>query len=428
MRLRSIDPSPRRYASTVTLAVRSARGPASAPSVQTPEEIEAWLLGAALREDDTVALVEAFAWRLAAASGLGIDRISLHVGTLHPQAIGLAWNWSRGDGLCDEIRVLPGATLHESFVRTPIARVVQHGEQFRGDPRDRATAEAYPFLGDLAAQGLTDYIAFPIGQAREDRHNAATIATAGADGFSRDALETLERLFRVFALHMARHVALRISANVATTYLGEAAGRLVLDGSIRRGAGVSAEGLIWMSDLRGFTDLSERLAPNATLAVLDAYFDVMAGAVMDCGGQVLKFMGDGLLAAFGGPDFSGQGEVAAAALVAARRALADLDMLNASPPATLATFEGWHPLRTGIGLHTGEAFFGNVGGADRLDFTVIGRAVNVASRVEGLCRPLGRTVLLTGAVARHVAEPLDDLGEHALKGIAEPVRIYGLRS
>lgn len=418
-------PGPRHYPPIVTLVRSLTRDPAELPGATDPDQIEAWLLADAMREDDTLALVEGFAWRLAMAD-LGVDRLSLHVGTLHPQAIGFSWNWSRADATCDEIRVAPEATTHDSFRQSPLQGVILNGERFRASTGDPTLSARYPILAELSRQGLTDYAAFPIGVSH-GRHNAATLATRRPGGFPAGAAPVLGRLFRLFALHMQRHVARRIAENIVRTYLGPEVGRRVLDGQVRRDMGETGESVVWFSDLRGYTQLSDRLAPDVVLAVLNAYCEIMVGAVRGAGGEVLKFMGDGLLAGFGGPAFGGRRGEAVAALGAARQALSGLAALNAAPPPELAAMAGWAPLATGIALHAGESFFGNIGSRDRLDFTVIGKAVNVASRVEGLCRPLGRPILVTDAVARHLDEPLDALGEHALKGIAEPVRVFGVR-
>lgn len=259
-------------------------------------------------------------------------------------------------------------------------------------------------------------------------HNVATIATRREGGFSPDDFSTIERLLRLLALHVERHIANRIAANVLDTYLGTAAGRQVLEGSIRRGSGTRISAVIWSSDLRGFTDLADRLAPAEMITVLNAYFDVMAGAVIAHGGEVLKYIGDGLLAVFPLDDGYGGPSAADAALAAANAAEEALAHLNETPPPALKAIEGWAPLRSGVGLHEGEVFFGNVGAPERLDFTVIGKAVNAASRIEGLCKPLGKTILLSGPVAAAVSQPLESLGHHELRGVAAPVEILTPRS
>lgn len=416
------DAAPRVYPPWVSLIRRSAEGAAKVPHVTSMAEIESWLLGEALGIEDLLPLIESFLWRLVAA-GLPLDRASLHVGTLHPQLFGFAWNWNRSDGFCDEVKVAEAAVGSEAYRRNPLFRVIEHGETVRADLRDAETCGHFPLMAELAEQGMTEYVALPL-HAGGAYHNAATAATRQAGGFTATQFDDLSRLLRLFALHVERHIALRISGNVLATYLGAEAGGRVLRGSIKRGSGAPISAIIWISDLRGFTDLSDRLPGPAVIALLNAYFERLAGAVLAEGGQVLKFVGDGLLAVFPYAAFADERVAARAALAAAQQALAALGALNVDPPEELSGVEGWQPLRSGIALHAGEVFFGNVGAPERLDFTVIGQAVNLASRVETLTKSLGHPLLMTEQVARCLTEPLDDLGLHALRGLAAPVRLY----
>ncbi len=418
------DPAPRSYAPSVSLLRRTAGGPSTAPERTTLDEIEVWLLTDALREDDQLPLFESLVWRLVAA-GLPLDRASLHVGTLHPQLFGFAWNWNRTDGLCDEIKVTEAALQTEAYRRNPLFRVIEYGESFRASPQDRETAERFPLMAELARQGISEYLAVPL-RAGGSYHNAATAATRQASGFSDRQRGDLSHILRLFSLHVERHIALRIAGNVLETYLGAAAGRRVLQGSIKRGAGVSIRAVIWVSDLRGFTNLSDRLDEHDMIELLNAYFERLAGAVMAHDGEVLKFIGDGLLAVFPYAAFGGEREAALASLAAAEEAIEAVERLNVAP-SELASIEGWRPLKTGIALHDGEVFFGNVGAPDRLDFTVIGSAVNAASRVESLSKSLGRSILITEPVACRLDCPLDYLGAQTLRGLAEQVSIYSPR-
>jgi len=417
------DPSPRHYPPAVTLIRRAQRGASAAPENSGSADIEAWLLGPAAREDDLLFFFETLVWRLVSA-GLPLDRASLHVGTLHPQLFGFAWNWERTDGLCDEVRVAEAVLQSDSYRRNPIFRVIEYGETFRGRTHDPEMTEKYPLLKDLAARGISEYIALPIGGGLS-YHNAVTIATARTDGFSAEEVASLERILRLFALHVERHIALRIAGNVLDTYLGGMAGRRVLDGTIKRGAGEAIHAVIWISDLRGFTDLTDRLGGQEVTTVLNHYFDALAGSVLHHGGEVLKFIGDGLLAVFPlSSEYDEGRDAAQAALAAAERALVSIEALNSEPPETMREISGWHPLRTGIALHEGDVFFGNVGAPERLDFTVIGRAVNEASRVEALCKSLGRSILVTEPIARRLGLNMEDLGQHPLRGVAAPVSIF----
>lgn len=357
------------------------------------------------------------------AAGVEIERASLHVGTLHPQIFGFAWNWSRDDGLCDEVKVAPASLKSDAYRRNPLFRVIDQGERLRADARDPAARERFPLLAELGALGITEYIAEPL-VSGGTYHNAVTVATKSPTGFSDEDRQSLEAVLKLLALHVERHIVLRIARNVMDTYLGNAAGEAVLAGSIKRGAGRSIRSIIWSSDLRGFTDLSDRLAGIDVTTVLDAYFECLVNAIADHDGEVLKFIGDGLLAVFSYSDEVTSRNAASSALAAAEQGLAAIDQLNASPPPHLAAIAGWQPLKTGIALHAGEVFFGNIGSAERLDFTVIGRAVNEASRVESLTKTLGRPILITETVAPLLNRPLDDLGQHQLRGRATPISIF----
>src|SRR5262245_33687709 len=168
-----LDPTPRSYAPSVSLLRRSAGGPHTAPDSTTVDEIEEWLLAGALREDDQLTLFESLVWRLV-ATGLPLDRASLHVGTLHPQLFGFAWNWNRTDALCDEIKVTEAALQSEAYKRNPLFRVIEYGEGFQATPQDRATAERFPLMAELARQGISEYLAVPL-HAGASYHNAATL-------------------------------------------------------------------------------------------------------------------------------------------------------------------------------------------------------------------------------------------------------------
>lgn len=409
------DPAPRKYPPWVAVLRRSVRTPDEMLGGQTANGIADWLLSDAMREGDLLVLFEMLVWRIV-AMGIPLDRASLHVGTLHPEFFGFAWNWLRADGICDEVRVEEGARTSEAYRRNPLYRVIEYGETIVGLTSDPDVRARFPLFADLAAEGIEEYIAMPLGGGGA-YHNAATVATRHPEGFSPENRADLERIFELFALHVERHIVLRIAANVLDIYLGHAAGGRVLAGSIKRGSGEPIRAVIWASDLRGFTALSERLAGPDMIVLLNAYFDVMAGAVMAHNGEVLKFIGDGLLAVFPYSSFPTPEAAAVSALSAAEAAVAAVARLNVEPPEELAALEGWRPLRTGVALHEGDVFFGNVGAPQRLDFTVIGRAVNVASRVESLTKEVGRDVLLTEPVAALLDVPLERLGDFALRGV-----------
>lgn len=420
MQREDIDPAPRTYPPFVKI-LRRGEFDSDALARLSGSGIEAWLLAEAADENDLLELFLSFVWRLVAAR-LPLHRASLHIGTLHPQLFGYAWNWNSDDGFCDEVKVDEAALSTDAYQRNPLFRVIERGERFRGRTDKPDAVREIPLLSELASQGITEYAAVPL-RAGGDCHNAATFATKQAGGFSEKQFSEIGRYLRLLALHVQRHIAVRISENVVNTYLGAAAGDRVLRGSIKRGSGAQIEAIIWASDLRGFTDLADKLDGREMIPVLNEYFDRLAGSVLAHGGEVLKYIGDGLLAVFPFSEFGSEQVAAEAALSAARSALEALDRLSGDE-RQLPDVNGWRPLRTGIALHRGAVFFGNVGAPERLDFTVIGRAVNAVSRVEGLSKSLGRSILITQPVADLLDCPLDSLGEHALRGLSEPISIF----
>ncbi|PLX34257.1 MAG: adenylate/guanylate cyclase domain-containing protein [Hyphomicrobiales bacterium] len=417
-----IDTAPRRYPPGLHVHRRSSRGPDTAPPTTTLVEIAAWLLSEALAEDDLMLLFESLAWRLKAA-GLPFERSSLSVGTLHPQLVGFSWYWNARDGFCDEIKITSEARDRDAYRQSPLYQVIELGEQVRCDPQDPATRKSFPLMQDLLEEGFTDYYAMPL-RGGGSYHNVVTIATRRDGGFPEPELLELKQILSLFALHVERHILNRIAGNVMDTYLGHAAGKKVLNGAITRGDGEAVRAVIWVSDLRGFTDLSDRLAGEDVMKILNAYFERQAGAVMAHGGEVLKFIGDGMLAVFPYDCAETGASAAQAAVDASHQVLREMRQLNSEPPPELARIEGWGELSCGIGLHAGDVFFGNVGAPERLDFTVIGRAVNITARIEDLTKTIGQPVLISDQVAGHLSCPLEHHGHHRLRGLSEEMALF----
>jgi class 3 adenylate cyclase len=240
----------------------------------------------------------------------------------------------------------------------------------------------------------------------------------GPRPFAPDEAKRLREAARFAAAPLAALTARATLTAALEAYLGRRSAARVLAGPLRRGVGETIEAALLFADLRGFTALSESNPPSEVISALDAWFDRIAGSVHAFGGEVLKFMGDGVLAIF--PVASGSPrnacDAALKAVAAARSGMAHLDEARAR--------DGLPPLPFGAALHLGEMLWGNIGAADRLDFTAIGPAVNLVSRLEGLCRPLERTVLISGAFAAVTATPLIPLGTHELRGIAVPCAVF----
>jgi class 3 adenylate cyclase len=267
------------------------------------------------------------------------------------------------------------------------------------------------WLKSLAAGAVNEDIVGP-------RPDGPSLAWVGPRPFTPDEAGRLSEAARFTAAPLAALAARATMTAALEAYLGRRSAARVMAGPLRRGVGETIEAALLFADLRGFTSLSESSPPAAVISALDAWFDRIAGAVHAFGGEVLKFMGDGVLAIFpvAGASPSSAFEAALKAVAAARSGMAHLDAERRR--------EGLAPLPFGVALHLGEVLWGNIGAADRLDFTAIGPAVNLVSRLEGLCRPLDKAVLISGAFAAETATPLVALGEHALRGIAAPCAVF----
>ncbi|WP_170386467.1 adenylate/guanylate cyclase domain-containing protein [Ruegeria atlantica] len=416
-----LDPAPRTYASGVILLRRS-RFDLNLNQQCTPKDVRDWLLNTAVLTKDTIDLTKEFAERLVQA-GLGVGRLSLNVGTLHPQAFGYAWNWSTTDGFCDEIQIGEDALYSDGYRKNPLFNVMEYGRTVRVPLENDEGEAASPLMKSLGKEGFSEYVALPM-SASCGRFNAITLATRQQGGFEREQLESLTLLIKLFGLHVDRHVAERITKNISHTYLGWEAGERVSSGTIRRGTGVPIRAVVWSSDMRGFSTLSEDMDNQSVASVLDHYFSAMADAVNRHGGDVLKFIGDGMLAVFPIASFETPQSAAQAAVEAARQAQSELYLLNERMRSETA----WTPLHAGIGLHLGEVFFGNIGAAQRLDFTVIGEAVNLASRIEGCCKHLKRDLLFSSEVACLLDDEVESLGTRCLKGFNKTEQLFSLHS
>ncbi|MCZ4090883.1 adenylate/guanylate cyclase domain-containing protein [Sinorhizobium psoraleae] len=285
-----------------------------------------------------------------------------------------------------------------------------------------AVIEALGFAGGAANHAGRDWLA-GLGPVEENTIGPAAdrlvLGWAGSRAFSPAETGRLRQAARFAAAPLAALAERAALATLLEAYLGRRSAARVQAGALGRGTGETIRAVLLCTDLRNFTALSEATEPQTMIATLDAWFDRVAGAIHVFGGEVLKFMGDGLLAIFPVADTpAGACGAALRAVVAARAGMAHLD--------TTREAQGLPPLPFGVALHLGEILWGNIGAADRLDFTAIGPAVNLVSRLEGLCRPLGRSVLISGAVAAEITTPLVPLGEHVLRGIATPCAVFTL--
>jgi class 3 adenylate cyclase len=285
-----------------------------------------------------------------------------------------------------------------------------------------AVIEALGFAGGPVSQAGRDWLS-GLGPVLEDTigaaRNEARLGWAGTRAFGPADTGRLRQAARFAAAPLAALAERAALSALLEAYLGRRSAARVKAGALTRGTGETIRAALLYADLRNFTTLSEVTEPEAMIAALDAWFDRVAGAIHAFGGEVLKFIGDGVLAIFPVSGTPAEAcEAALRAVVAARAGMAHLDALRQA--------QGLPALPFGTALHLGDVLWGNIGAVDRLDFTAIGPAVNLVSRLEGLCRPLGRSVLISGAVAAEVSSPLLPLGVHTLRGIAAPCAVFTL--
>ena len=357
------------------------------------------------------------------AAGIPIDRGFCAVGTLHPQIEAAAYTWKRGEAGAMRRLAQHGLTESPQYRTSPVAAVQASGKPLRRRLADPDCPLDYPVLEELRAEGQTDYVAFPL-LFSNGEVNAITWATDRPGGYSDQHVVDLAEIAEALALVVELQSSRRIAHNLMNTYVGKRSGARVLSGAIQRGSGEDLRAVIWFCDLRGFTALADRLPRAELIALLNDYFEIMAQAVQGEGGEVLKFVGDGMLAIFEIAAREAPAERAAAALRAARAAVAAVAKANAARRA-----DGRTEVRYALALHLGEVTYGNIGAPDRLDFTVIGPAVNHANRLEALAGELGEPVLASASFAAAAAgTELKSLGRHQLRGVAEPQEVFALSS
>ncbi|MDY0872190.1 adenylate/guanylate cyclase domain-containing protein [Dongia rigui] len=349
------------------------------------------------------------------------SRISIAMEVLHPELSGGTLYWR--DGEIEERQVKrAGILTWDDYLRSPVYVIEQTNRPWRWRVGD--AVPDMPLIQDLSAQGNTDYCLFPLPFQDTNRTSTMSFATRRPGGFADlggDDLGAglLRRIAWAITPFMER-VALRIIAlDLLDAYVGKIAGKRVYGGQVERGAVEPIDAAILVADLRGFTSLSEVLGEIAMVDLLNRYFDTLGGAIAAHDGQILKFMGDGLLAVFPITDDASRANVHEAAVLAALAARGNLATLNA---ALLA--EGRAPIDFGIGLHAGSVAFGNIGTGTRLDFTVIGPAVNQASRIQDLTKELHEPVLASGGFTAILQRPMRLVGARTLRGVEKPVELF----
>ena len=399
--------------------------------------LSAWLAEAGLRNLPLEELVDGFVRRLNEA-GVPAVRIFVGMNTLHPQVLVHSLIWDRATGPIQRFSFRHAEIGKPIIQESPFVAMLRAGaHEQRLDLRLPPRPGEEPVFAELRGLGMTDWLAnvFPFGELTPGTVGprplegvgqlwlASSIATDRADGFSDGHLTVLREVLPVFALAVKAITLRTIFQGLLESYLGTDPAARVLAGTVQRGAVQGVEAVLLYADLRDFTRLADSLPGDQLIALLDGCFDCMVRPVNRHGGEVLKFMGDGLLAIFRLKERR-QAEICASALAAASEALDLMDLYAAERLKDSKPTPGLD-----IALHVGTVQYGNVGTDTRLDFTVIGPAVNEAARIEALCKELDQPLLISEAFAEAATASrahLVPLGRHRLRGVRDETELFGL--
>jgi adenylate cyclase len=402
-------------------------------------ELSAWVTQAGPTGTPETDIVSEFCSRCVAA-GLPLARSMMFIDTLHPVHEGQLFRWGFSPteaSLLEYGRTSPDALAAsgsnpqdletaQRWRRSPHFRMLQTGESFFRRRLNGTTDDEFPLLTQWQAEGVTDYVAIITGFAADGVIGEmdafySSWATNEPAGFKNEEIAALKQAVPYLALAIKSVSLTRMTRNLMQTYLGSDAGQRVLSGKIVRGIAEQIDAVVWFSDLRGFTRITDT-APEEVMSLLNDYSDVIISAVDEHGGDVLKLIGDGTLAIFRAEDRKHACNAALSAAVAAREGLVELNKQRAAKGKPLTDMY--------LGLHVGNVFYGNVGSRERLDFTVLGPAVNEASRIAAMCRSVDQPVLMSTAFAEvgNIRRRLVSVGRYALRGVAHPQELFTLNT
>lgn len=376
----------------------------------SPTPIIEWLLDPESRELTLPQLIEQLGERLNAA-GLSLLRVTTSIHTLHPEVFVRTVRWFRGRPV-ESMRVPHSIQQSPDYIGSPVQEIYEGAAEIRHRLEGASFPLRYAQLGSLLSLGATDYCAHAIALGR-GRKTFMAYVTDRPGGFTEAELDLLRQLRPALSMRLSLASAEYATSSLLRVYLGKEASRRVLSGSFRRGTGQEIDAAIFFCDMRGFTALTDSRPMTEVIEILNQYFEALAAPIASNGGEILKFIGDAVLAIFRVDDL-GPAKACANALLAAEQAQRAISALRATSG-----------IDAGIGLHLGRVMYGNIGAQDRLDFTVIGPAVNEASRIEALSKELAEPIILSGELARHLpADRVRSLGARSLRGVRAPKELF----
>jgi adenylate cyclase len=386
----------------------------AAPLSNLAAEFNAWLIREARFLENNETILREFCERVAGA-GIPIDRVSLHQRAFHPQYRGVSRIWRRDEPL-EERYLDHGIELTATYLQSPVRVVTEEAKRLEWRLGGNAPLP-FPILQELREAGYTHYVIAPLVYA-VGMVNAISWATRRPIGFSTAELRFFDDILPSYAAVAELKALRRFIGGILTTYVGNEAGKLILEGQVRRGDVREITAALMLVDLRDFSAMSDRLDSRAVIRILNQYFDCVMAPIRVHGGEVVEIMGDGVLAMFHQDDEGGAADACNRALSAATAGLAGLVERNRKHPS--------QPLHAGIALHYGTVSYGNIGSGDRMDFTVIGPDVNLTSRIERLCRELDRSLIMSEAFADTLRRPMWELGHFEMRGFAKMQRLFEL--
>jgi adenylate cyclase len=374
------------------------------------DALVAWMIDGARPSADASRIVDAICRRVVAA-GVPVDRFALFVNTLHPNIASRRFRWTH-DGGVEVNEVELGIFSQQEYQKSPLPRVTAEAISIRRRLTDPQALSEYLILGELKAEGFTDYLAQPLIFTTGETH-AATWSTKHPDGFSLEQIDALDVLRRPLARLVEAYLLRLNAASILSTYVGRGGGEQILQGRVHRGDGEEIDAAILFTDLMDFTRLSNTLSGPQMVAILNDAFDIMVPPVEANGGEILKFLGDGFFAIFpyGGARTMGD------AVQAASRTIMEGE-------ARLAGTELGKTVSFRSALHAGRFHYGNIGGPNRLDFTAIGRPINYAARLLTCASDLSLHRVASADVARHLCCQPRVAAEVPFKGFEGPQKIY----
>ena len=371
------------------------------------EPVTHWLLSEGRFSDGLDTLSSGLAQSLIAA-GVPLWRLRLGIRTLHPLFVALSGTWERDGGQVEIPPAPHGLETRSTYIGSPLEIIQKTGLPFRRDLRADLHPEDHIVLQELKDRGATDYFGTAM-RFTGDTRGLLVFVCDHPDGFTDHDIKMFGKLADVLAPTLEVIRLKNLTQAIADAYLGPRSAARVMSGQITRGHVETIRAAILFSDIRGWTAINTRLQPTETIDIANRYFDLLSDAITAHGGEVLKLMGDGLLAIF--PEEENT-RPCPNALAAAQQA-----------QANARAADGFNT-PFGIAMHVGDVLYGNVGSARRLDFTVMGAAVNLAARIEQLCARYDRNILFSRAFAEHLDAPYQHVGTEPIKGIDAPQDIF----